>query len=53
LRQIDIHFTSKLFGYESCDDYYRAACLDAKIQDIRTPTLFLNAADDMFSPCEG
>ena len=52
LREIDTHFTSKLFGYQSCDDYYRDACLDAKVQDIQTPTIFLNAADDMFSPCE-
>ena len=39
----------KLYGYDSCDDYYRDASLDAKIHKIRVPTLFLNAVDDMFS----
>ena len=32
------------------EDYYKDSCLDAKVQSINTPTLFLNAADDMFSP---
>lgn len=50
LRDIDTHFVTKQFGYQTLDDYYRDACLDTKVKDIRTPTLFLNAADDMFSP---
>jgi abhydrolase domain-containing protein 1/3 len=50
LRDIDTHFVTKQFGYQTLDDYYRDACLDSKVKDIRTPTLFLNAADDMFSP---
>jgi predicted alpha/beta-fold hydrolase len=50
LREFDTLFVTKHFGYESCDDYYRDACLDNKIQNIRVPTLFLNAGDDMFSP---
>jgi predicted alpha/beta-fold hydrolase len=40
----------KQFGYATWEDYYRDACLDGKIQNIKTPTLFLNACDDMFSP---
>ena len=43
-------YVSKQFGYASCEDYYQDGCLDAKIQNIQVPTLFLNAADDMFSP---
>ncbi len=50
LRDFDTQFVSKQFGYESCDAYYKDACLDAKIQNIKVPTLFLNAGDDMFSP---
>ena len=53
MREVDTHFTSKLFGYRTCEEYYTEACLDAKVQDIQTPTIFLNAADDMFSPCSG
>jgi len=50
IRDFDTQFVSKQFGYNSCEDYYRDACLDAKIQNIKVPTLFLNAGDDMFSP---
>lgn len=50
IRDFDIRFTIKQFGYESWETYYKDACLDAKIQNIKIPTLFLNAADDMFSP---
>lgn len=50
LRDFDTVFTSKQFGYKSCEEYYKDACLDAKIQNIKVPTLFLNAGDDMFSP---
>ena len=53
LRDVDTHFTSKLFGYQTCEDYYREACIDTKIQNIQTPTIFLNAADDMYSPSSG
>jgi len=50
IRDFDTQFVSKQFGYASCEDYYKEACLDAKIQNIKVPTLFLNAGDDMFSP---
>lgn len=53
IREMDINFVSKQFGYKSYEEYYREACLDAKVQDIKVPTMFLNAADDMFSPAEG
>lgn len=50
LKQIDSLFVCKNFAYNSVEEYYTEACLDAKIKNIRTPTLFLNAGDDMFSP---
>ncbi len=50
IRDFDTHFVSKQFGYSSVEEYYKDGCLDAKISNIRTPTLFLNAGDDMFSP---
>jgi len=50
IREFDTHFICKQFNYASYEDYYRDACLDAKIQNIQVPTLFLNASDDMFSP---
>lgn len=50
LKQIDTLFVCKNFAYSSVEEYYKEACLDAKIKNIRTPTLFLNAEDDMFSP---
>jgi predicted alpha/beta-fold hydrolase len=53
IRDFDTLFVTKQFGYKSCEDYYRDACLDAKIQNINVPTLFLNAGDDMFSPEKG
>ena len=34
----------------SRDDYYRDCGLEDRIPNIKVPTLFLNAADDMFSP---
>lgn len=50
IRDFDTKFVAKQFGYESCEAYYQDSCLDAKIQNIKIPTLFLNASDDMFSP---
>ena len=50
MREFDTKFVAKQFGYLSLEAYYQDACLDSKIQNIQVPTLFLNAADDMFSP---
>ena len=46
IREIDTLFVSKQFGYENVTDYYKEACIDAKIKYIKVPTLFLNAGDD-------
>lgn len=50
LKKIDTEFVCKQFGYADVNDYYSEGCLDAKIKNIQTPTLFLNSGDDMFSP---
>uniref|UniRef100_H2YKM8 Serine aminopeptidase S33 domain-containing protein n=1 Tax=Ciona savignyi TaxID=51511 RepID=H2YKM8_CIOSA len=51
IREVDMHFTSKVFGYESVDHYYRDSRLTAtRLQSIRTPTLCLCANDDAFVP---
>ncbi len=52
LRDFETKFLCKQFGYSSCDDYYRDACVDVKIHRIRTPTLFLHSRDDMFAPAK-
>lgn len=50
IREFDARFTTRMFGYSSVNEYYAAARLHAKIQDIKVPTLALNAEDDPFQP---
>lgn len=50
MREFDENFTAKIFGYKDCNEYYRMASFGDKIMKIRVPLLFLNAADDVFSP---
>jgi len=50
IREFDARFTVRMFGYKSVDEYYEAARLHAKIQDIKVATLALNAEDDPFQP---
>lgn len=50
IRDFDTNFTTKVFGYNSVDEYYRDACIHGKVQSIQIPLLCLNAVDDPFSP---
>lgn len=45
-KNVDIVFTSKLYGFKDVDDYYdRASCIHS-VPHIKTPTVFINALDD-------
>ncbi|XP_033110232.1 phospholipase ABHD3-like [Anneissia japonica] len=50
IREFDSKFTTKVFGYEDVNQYYEDACLHTKVQDVKIPTVCLNAGDDPISP---
>lgn len=52
IKEFDAHFTSKHFGYNDVESYYRAATLHNKLHQITVPLLCLSAADDPFQPLD-
>jgi len=42
----DTHYTAKLHGFADAADFYEQASPHTRLQDIRVPTLILNAAND-------
>lgn len=50
LRDMDNHFTAKMWGFASAEDYFRASSSAGKLDRIHVPMLCLSAADDIFTP---
>jgi len=50
VREFDSRFTAKMFGYKSVAEYYGAARLHSKVENIKVATLAINAEDDPFQP---
>ncbi|KAJ1921333.1 hypothetical protein H4219_000649 [Mycoemilia scoparia] len=50
ISEYDDALTAKVFGFESCWDYYRDASSGQYISKVRVPLLCVNALDDPISP---
>ncbi|CAG5133383.1 unnamed protein product [Candidula unifasciata] len=50
IKDFDERLTIKLFGFESAEHYYKAACLSSKVHTLAKPVVCLSAADDPFAP---
>jgi predicted alpha/beta-fold hydrolase len=46
-------YNAKFYGFKTIQDFYDASSIDSKVEHIKLPTIFLNAADDMLSPSRG
>jgi predicted alpha/beta-fold hydrolase len=53
LRELFLNYNVKFYEFESAEAFYDAGSIDSKIELITIPCVFLNAADDMFSPQRG
>lgn len=50
VEEIDRNITLKVFGFESCDEYYQKESCEEKLANIRIPVLFINTRDDPIVP---
>jgi len=50
VREFDNRFTAKMFGYKDVMEYYADARLYDKVENIKVPTMAINAEDDPFQP---
>jgi abhydrolase domain-containing protein 1/3 len=50
IKEFDERFTSKVFGFDSVDQYYTEASIHTKMHALAKPVLCLSAADDPFAP---
>eukprot|EP01117_Protostelium_nocturnum_P010642 TRINITY_DN3832_c0_g2_i2.p1 TRINITY_DN3832_c0_g2~~TRINITY_DN3832_c0_g2_i2.p1 ORF type:complete len:403 (+),score=150.56 TRINITY_DN3832_c0_g2_i2:264-1472(+) len=50
MREFDDHFTRKIYGFKSVNDYYTEASSATRLKNIAIPYLALNALDDPISP---
>jgi predicted alpha/beta-fold hydrolase len=46
LRDLDSKITAKVFGYRSCDEYYRDGSTAHRLHEIGIPTLMVSSLDD-------
>ncbi|KAJ2797172.1 hypothetical protein H4R20_005280 [Coemansia guatemalensis] len=52
LKQLDTLLTSKAAGYDTCEEYYRAASSAPLVHSIATPYLAINSNDDPAVPVD-
>merc|ERR1712098_865161 len=52
VREFDNRFTAKMFGYKDVMEYYADARLCDKVENIKVPTMAINAEDDPFQPSD-
>lgn len=52
VRDFDNRFTAKMFGYKDVMEYYADARLYDKVENIKVPTMAINAEDDPFQPSD-
>lgn len=47
LPNIDKYIVSPMFGYKEVSEYYKACTLKGNLKQIRVPTFYLHAMDDI------
>lgn len=50
VEEIDRNVTLKVFGFESCDEYYQKESCEESLANIKRPVLFINTRDDPIIP---